>query len=74
MKELSKKYRILIFTSRPYEIAKKWLSENALGIYIEDVTSIKLPCYLHIDDRAITHKGNFAKTLEEIENFRPHWK
>lgn len=56
------------------KLQKKWVGENALGIYVEDVTSIKLPCYLHIDDRAISYKGNFNKTLEEIENFKPHWR
>lgn len=47
--------------------------ENGLGLFIEDVTSVKLPASLYIDDRAICHKGSFETTLLEINNFKVHW-
>ena len=41
---------------------------------LEDVTNIKEPAFVYIDDRAIKFDGDFSKTITEIENFKPHWK
>lgn len=63
------KYRLVLFTSRNLLIATKWLIENDIEKYFEDITNIKIPAILQIDDRAICFKGDFLKTLNEIENF-----
>lgn len=71
---LSKNYKIVIFTTRDYYITKNWLKENNLDKYISEITNIKKPCFLYIDDRTICHKGNFSSTIEQINNFNVHWK
>lgn len=73
LQKLSKKYKIFIFTSRPYAVAKKWVMENGLGLFVEDVTSVKLPASLYINGRAICHNVNFDTTLLRINNFKVHW-
>lgn len=74
LKNLCVKFDIFIFTSREYNLAKNWLKLNSLDKYVKDVTNIKLPCYLHIDDRAICYNGNFEDTIKRIKTFKPHWK
>ena len=41
IKELSKEYKIVIFTSRTSLIASKWVIENGLEEYIDNVTNVK---------------------------------
>ena len=41
-----------------------------LDSYFKDVTNIKLPAYLFIDDRNIKFNGNYSKTLTEIKLLR----
>ena len=55
-------------------LATKWLINNNLDKFFKDVTNVKLPSYLYIDDRTICFKGDYHKTLEEIENFKVYWK
>ena len=55
-------------------LASKWLVENELDKFVTDVTNVKEPAYLHIDDRCICFNGNFEKTLNEINNFSVYWK
>ena len=55
-------------------LATKWLIKNNLDIFFKDVTNIKLSSYLYIDDRTICFKGDYNKTLDEIEKFRVYWK
>ncbi len=60
---------IKLFTTRPHNLAKQWVKENNLEKYIKDVTNIKEPAYLMIDDRCIRHI-NFENTLKEIVKFK----
>ena len=48
--------------------------KNSLDEYICEITNIKKPCFLYIDDRAICHKGNFESTIEQINNFNTYWE
>ena len=66
---LSKKFNIVVFTTRNHKITSQWLKENSLDEYVCEITNIKKPCFLYIDDRAICHKGNFESTIEQINNF-----
>lgn len=72
--ELSKYGELYLHTTRNLKLSVKWLIENNLDIFFKDVINIKIPCYLHIDDRAICFKGNYKDTLNEIENFRVYYK
>ena len=48
--------------------------ENNLDKFFKDVTNIKIPSFLYIDDRAVCFKGNYQETLNEVKNFRVYWK
>lgn len=74
LKKISEGYDIYVFTSRAREKVYKWLIRYFLDDYICDVTNKKTPAYLYIDDRAIKFEGDYSKILEDIDNFKPHWK
>lgn len=74
IEELSKLGDLYLFTSRNLMLSTKWLVENNIDKYFTDITNIKLPSYLYIDDRCICFKGEYNKTLEEIKRFKAYWK
>ncbi len=74
IKELNKQGDLYLFTSRNLLLAAKWLCDNKIDMYFKDITNIKLPSYLYIDDRCICFKGEYKKTLEEIKHFNVYWK
>lgn len=74
VKELSKESELYLFTTRNQMLAAKWLINNKLDKYFKDVTNIKIPSYLYIDDRTICFKGDYTKTLNEVKNFKVYWK
>lgn len=74
LETLSQSAQLYLFTSRNLILATKWLINNNLDKFFMDVTNIKLPSYLYIDDRTICFKGDYNKTLDEIKNFRVYWK
>ena len=74
IKELASFAELYLFTSRNLLLASKWLIQNKLDEYFKDVTNIKLPSFLYVDDRTICFKGDYCKTLEEIKNFKVYWK
>lgn len=74
IKELSKIGELYLFTSRSLILSAKWLTDNRLDMYFKDITNVKIASYLYIDDRCICFKGDYEKTLEEINQFKVHWK
>ena len=74
LKELSKDSELYLFTTRNLLLATKWLIKNDLDRFFNDVTNIKIPSYLYIDDRTICFKGNYNNTLNEIKTFKVYWK
>ena len=69
LKELSENYKIVVFTSRNLLLASKWVIENNLEEYVDNVTNIKEPSYLIIDDRCICFNGNYNDLKNDIDNF-----
>ena len=69
IKDLSNEFKVVIFTSRNLLITSKLVIENKLDKYIENITNIKEPCYLIIDDRCITFDGDFNKLKNKIKDF-----
>ena len=67
-------YEIKIFTTRNRLRTTTWLIDNGLDKVISDVTNVKEPAYLYIDDRCILFNGDFNKTLQQIDSFKVHWK
>ena len=74
IKELSEDYKIVIFTTRNSLIASKWIIENKLDEYVENVTNVKEPAYLIIDDRCINFTGDYNELLNKINTFIPWYK
>lgn len=72
--DLRKDFDIKIFTTRDKLQTKNWLIKHNLNDYIRDITNIKEPAYLHIDDRCICFDGNFKNTTNKIRNFKPWYK
>ena len=74
LEELNKDADLYLFTSRNLLLASKWLIENNLDKYFKDVTNIKIPAFLHIDDRAVCFGGDYTQTLSDIKMFKTYWK
>ena len=74
LQELSNYGELYLFTSRNLMLSTKWLIVNKIDKYFKDVTNIKIPSFLYIDDRCICFKGEYKQTLEEIKNFKVYWK
>lgn len=77
LKELSKKYTLIIYTckanpERPLinnktgtELIKEWLDKHGLSCYIKRITHEKPRASFYIDDKGITFK-NWDQTLNDI--------
>lgn len=74
LKELYKIVDLYLFTTRNQMLAVKWLIKNNIDMYFTDVTNIKIPSYLYVDDRCVCYKGDYKQTLAEIKNFKAYWK
>ena len=74
LKELSKNYRIVIFTTRNLLISSKWVMDNGIDKYISNISNHKEPCYLVIDDRCINFDGNYSGLKDRIDKFQPWYK
>jgi cysteine desulfurase/selenocysteine lyase len=66
--------RIVVFTTRHYLGAQRWLAEHDLLQYVSEVTDTKPAADVFVDDRAICHRGDFAATLEQVLGFSAHWQ
>lgn len=74
LEELYVEADLYLFTSRNLLLASKWLIKNNLDKYFKDITNIKIPAFLHIDDRAVCFKGDYSKTVHDIKKFQVYWK
>lgn len=70
----SNKYELVLFTTRDEQLAQNWLKKEEIDIYFKEVTNIKKPAYLYLDDRAVKFEGDYEETLNTIENFKVYWK
>lgn len=75
IRNLSKDYRIIVYTTRALTLAgkeavKRYLSNMLLESYIDDVTAEKPPAVCYVDDRAITFDGNVHGLEERIRSFK----
>ncbi len=74
LEKLNKENELYLFTTRNLLLTAKWLIKNEIDCFFKDITSVKLPSYLYLDDRAVCFKGDFNETLKDIEDFRVYWK
>lgn len=67
IKELHRRgWRLIILTCRPIRITEKWLEKYGLLQYFEEVSNIKQPAKVYIDDRAYLFQG-WDKVLNDFE-------
>lgn len=69
--KLSQNFNIKIFTVRDKVLVNQWLEEYKLDKYIKEVTKIKEPAWLYIDDRCIRFEGNYSILENQIQEFKP---
>ncbi len=74
VQKIYKDYDLVLFTTRNNLEATKWLIDNKMDKYFKDVSSVKIPAYIYLDDRAIGFDGNYEKAIAEIEKFQVYWK
>lgn len=74
IKNLSEKYKIVIFTSRNLLLASEWIIENGLKEFVHNVTNVKEPSFLLIDDRGLNFNGDYENLISQIESFKPWYK
>ncbi len=70
VKKLNENYDLVLFTTRNSLEASKWLIENKIDKYFKDVTNVKTPAYLYLDDRAIGNRMSLARFGLANEDFR----
>ena len=70
----SEKYELVLFTTRNLLLASKWLVDNNIDRYFKDITNVKRPAFMFIDDRAIQFNGDFEKLFDDIRKFKVYWK
>ena len=46
-------YRVVVFTVRWYEWVERWVEENGIRQYVDEVTNHKCPAQVYLDDRAV---------------------
>jgi selenocysteine lyase/cysteine desulfurase len=66
--------RIVVFTTRHYLEAQRWLARHGLFEFVSEVTDTKPAADVFVDDRAVCHRGDFRDTLEQILSFSAHWE
>ncbi|HEX9985131.1 MAG TPA: hypothetical protein VGF69_17870 [Thermoanaerobaculia bacterium] len=67
-------YGVVIHTTRYRDDAESWLRQHGLLELVTEVTDRKLAAHVFVDDRAVCFRGDFARTLEEVDGFRAHWE
>ena len=68
-------YRICIVSSRARTEAGKaaiahWLHKEGFDIYVDMITSEKMPALCYVDDRAITFTGDAEAMYSAVKNMR----
>jgi len=67
-------YELILYTTRNIKMSYEWLIKNNLDKYFSNITNIKEPAHIYIDDRAINFSGDYNKTFKEINNFKVYWE
>jgi hypothetical protein len=67
-------YRVVILTVRWYEWVEKWLVENGVREFVDEVTDRKPPAQVYLDDRAVCFRGDFDDAYRQIVGFKPFWE
>lgn len=71
---LSQTSEITIFTTRDTLKVSQWLEKHNLRQYIADITNVKRPAHIYIDDRGLKFNGNFNLLKTQIEGYKVYWE
>lgn len=64
-------YKPVVFTTRKPELISQWLKE--FGFPDIEVSNIKYPSLVYIDDRCIKFDGNFLKLIDDLKEYKVYW-
>lgn len=67
-------FELKLFTTRVPQFAQKWLSDNGIAHLFTEVTDMKKPAWLIIDDRCLTFNGDYNDLTIQITRFKPWYK
>ena len=62
----------VIFTARKPKLIIAWLEEYEFPDV--EVTNMKYPSLVYIDDRCVKFDGDFSKLVNDLKEFKVHWK
>ena len=69
---LSSNLKVVIFTIRPKEKIIEWFQYYKLPLP-QDITDVKIPAVVYIDDRGLKFNGDFCSLLNELKNYHVYW-
>ena len=71
-KLLAAGHTVVVFSTRPRPTVVEWLATH--GFPALEVTDVKRPFFVIVDDRAVNFQGTWTPELvEQIKNFKPYW-
>ena len=62
----------VVWTTRPKNKIKIWLKENKFPNL--EVTDIKYPSSVYIDDRCVQFKGDYKSLILDLKEYNPYWR
>ncbi len=65
-------FKPVIWTTRDKVKIEKWLNEN--GFPDLEVTNIKYPSVVYIDDRCVQFKGDFNELADDLKKYDVYWR
>jgi len=72
IRELSKDFKVVVFTSRDPTYTRAWLARH--GFPALEVTNYKPAALVIVDDRAVTFTGRWSRAFtEKVKSFRAYW-
>ena len=74
LEKLSREFTIIILSARKYPKIVQWLEQHDMIQYVSEVTSIKPPARIYLDDGGINFNGDYEKALKDIKNFKTYWE
>ena len=73
LKELHRKYTIVIYSTRNSTDIIHWLRTYHLDKYVQKVTNNKPPAVAYIDDRAVRFTGDYEECLANFTE-KAYWQ
>jgi len=65
-------YKPIVFTTREKSVIENWLERHKFPNL--EVTNIKFPSMVYIDDRCIKFEGDYSKLFKDMKDFDVYWR